>query len=126
MRPPISVVSGNGAGIFVIFYGGNMGIAALVCGIVSVVCSFTGLGALAGVALGIVAIVLGIKARKVPATAGLGTGGLVLGIIGAVLSGILFIVCVGLVGLGAAAAKAAGDSPEVQEAVNELKNLLNN
>ena len=103
-----------------------MGIAALVCGIVSVVCSFTGFGALIGIILGIIAIILGVKARKVPATASLGLGGLVLGIIGTVMSGILFVVCVGLVGLGAAAAKAAGDSPEVQDAVNELKNLLNN
>ncbi|MDR2048517.1 MAG: DUF4190 domain-containing protein [Treponema sp.] len=98
-----------------------MGIAALVCGIISVLCSFTGYGAIVGVALGIVAIILGVKARKDPSQAGTATAGLVLGIIGTALSGILFIACVACT----AAIGAAVTNPELQDAANELRDVLN-
>jgi phosphotransferase system glucose/maltose/N-acetylglucosamine-specific IIC component len=100
-----------------------MGIAALVCGIVSIVCSFTGLGAIAGVVLGIIAIILGIKTRKDPSMAGPATAGLVLGIIGTVLSGILFIACVACVGLAGMAGKGIMESPEVQDALKNSEEL---
>jgi hypothetical protein len=93
-----------------------MGIAALVCGIISVVCAFFGPGAIVGVVLGIVAIILGVKARKDPSQAGSATAGLVLGIIGTVLSGILFISCVAC----AAAIGAAATSSEWQQLLNNL------
>jgi high-affinity nickel permease len=96
-----------------------MGVAALVCGIVSVVCAFFGFGAIAGVVLGIIAIVLGVKARKDPAQAGSATGGLVLGIIGTVLSGILFVACVACVGVLGAAGTQIWNNPNIQDALKE-------
>jgi hypothetical protein len=113
-----------------------MGIAALVCGIVSVVCAFTGPGAIVGVVVGIVAIILGVKAKKDPAMAKLATAGLVLGIIGTALSGVLFIACIACIGIAGAAGSeilnnqtvqdALKESQELKEAANELKNALNN
>jgi hypothetical protein len=78
-----------------------MAVAALVCGIISVVLAWTGSGAIAGIVLGIIAIILGAKARA--GGGGTATAGLVLGIIGTVLSGILFIACVACVGAAAGA-----------------------
>ena len=69
-----------------------MAIAALVCGILSLVGACFGVGAWAGVVLGIVAIVLGVMANK----AGKDTkanAGLVMGIIGLALSAIIAISC---------------------------------
>jgi hypothetical protein len=92
-----------------------MGIAALVCGIVSVLCAFLGPGAIIGIVLGIVAIFLGVKAKKDPSQAGAATAGLVLGIIGTALSGILFIACVACAAVLGTAATSS-----------EFQNLLNN
>jgi hypothetical protein len=96
-----------------------MGIAALVCGIVSVLCSFLGYGAIIGIVLGIVAIFLGVKAKNDPSQAGAATAGLVLGIIGTVLSGILFIACIACT----AALGAAATSSEFQGILNDLGNF---
>lgn len=100
-----------------------MGIAALICGIISVVCSFTGLGAIAGIVLGIIAIILGVKTRKDPSMAGPATAGLVLGIIGTVLSGILFIACVACAALAGAASKGIMENPEIQDALKNSQEL---
>jgi hypothetical protein len=106
-----------------------MAIAALVCGIISVVFAFFGYGAIVGIILGIVAIVLGVLARKDPQRKGIATAGLVLGIIGTVLSGILLIACVACV---SALSKAGtgilenSDIKELRDAVNEAKNAIEN
>ncbi|MDR2144669.1 MAG: DUF4190 domain-containing protein [Treponema sp.] len=98
-----------------------MAIAALVCGIISVLCAFLGYGAIIGIVLGIIAIIFGVKARKDPSqAAGSATAGLVLGIIGTVLSGILFIACVACT----AALGAAITNPELQDAANELQDII--
>lgn len=44
--------------------GKNLAIGSLVCGILSLVCTFFGYGALVGLILGIVAIVLAVNAKK--------------------------------------------------------------
>jgi hypothetical protein len=104
-----------------------MAIAALVCGIVSVVFAFFGAGAIVGIIAGIVAIVLGILARKNLERKGMATAGLILGIIGTVLSGVLLIACVACVG---ALSKAGtdllenSDLQELKDAVNEAKNAI--
>jgi membrane-bound ClpP family serine protease len=100
-----------------------MGVAALVCGIVSVVCAFFGPGAALGIVLGIIAIVLGIMARKNPEQAKLATAGLVLGIIGTVLSGILFIACVVCIGALGAAGAGILSKPEIQDTLKNTAEL---
>ena len=70
----------------------GMAIAALVCGILSLVCACFGTFAWIGVVLGIVAVVLGVMANK----KGKDTkaiAGLVMGIIGLALSAIIAISC---------------------------------
>jgi type II secretory pathway component PulF len=104
-----------------------MAIAALVCGIVSVVFAFFGYGAIVGIIVGIVAIVLGILARKDPQRKGMATAGLILGIIGTVLSGVLLIACVACVN---ALSKAGtdllenSDLQELRDALDEAKTAL--
>ena len=70
----------------------GMAIAALVCGILSLVGACFGVGAWAGVVLGIVAIVLGVMANKAGKDTK-ATAGLVMGIIGLALSAIIAISC---------------------------------
>jgi lysylphosphatidylglycerol synthetase-like protein (DUF2156 family) len=101
----------------------NMGIAALVCGIVSVVCAFLGFGAALGIVLGIIAIVLGIMARKKPEQAKLATAGLVLGIIGTALSGIMFVACVICVGVIGTAGAELMSNPDLQDALKNAEEL---
>jgi uncharacterized membrane protein len=101
----------------------NMGVAALVCGIISVVCAFFGPGAVIGVLLGIVAIVLGIMGRKNPEQAKSATAGLVLGIIGTVLSGIMFVACVACVGLIGTAGAGILSNPDIQDALKNADEL---
>ncbi len=87
--------------------GKNLGIASLVCGIISVIISFTGsflgLGVFVGLILGVVAIILAINAKKKDYTEGMQKAGLVLGIIGTVLCGISFVACALCAGVLAAA-----------------------
>ena len=70
----------------------GMAIAALVCGILSLVCTFFGMFAWAGVVLGIVAVVLGIMANKAGKDTK-ATAGMVMGIIGLAVSAIVAISC---------------------------------
>lgn len=70
----------------------GMAIAALVCGILSLVGACFGVGAWAGVVLGIVAVVLGVMANKAGKDTK-ATAGLVMGIIGLALSAIIAISC---------------------------------
>lgn len=86
--------------------GKNLGIASLVCGILSLVLMFFGYGALVGLILGVVAIILAVNAKKKGYTEGMQKAGLVLGIIGTVLCGISFVACA----LCAGAIAAAGAS----------------
>jgi hypothetical protein len=108
-------------------FGGKMGIAALVCGIVSAVLAFSYVGAIGGFVLGIIAIVLGILGRKSPQWRGLATAGLVLGIIGTVLSAVFFVACIACTdALGRAGTKLL-DNPEFQElkdAIDDAKDII--
>lgn len=83
--------------------GKNLGIASLVCGILSLVLMFFGYGALVGLILGVVAIILAINAKKKGYAEGMQKAGLVLGIIGTVLCGITFVACAICAGAIAAA-----------------------
>ncbi|MBP5441812.1 MAG: DUF4190 domain-containing protein [Treponema sp.] len=70
----------------------GMAIAALVCGILSLVGACFGVGAWAGVVLGIVAVVLGVMANKAGKDTK-ATAGMVMGIIGLAISAIVAISC---------------------------------
>lgn len=92
----------------------NMGIAALVLGIVSCAFCWSGIVSILFLACGIVGIVLAVKAKKEYEAAGqkapgMVTAGLVLSIIGVALCAILFLT-VGLAAacVGCAACSAAG------------------
>lgn len=74
--------------------GKNLAIASMVCGILSLVLTFFGYGALIGLILGIVAIVLAVNAKNKGYTEGMQKAGLVLGIIGTIICGITFVSCV--------------------------------
>ena len=73
--------------------GKGVATASMVCGIISLVTFWMSWGALLGVALGIVAVVLSVNAKKQGFIGGMATAGLVMGIIGAILSGVIFIAC---------------------------------
>ena len=71
---------------------------SLVCGIISLVAGivfgWTYFMALAGLVVGVVGIVLAVNAKKQGYIGGTQTAGLVLSIIGAIISGVVFIACV--------------------------------
>ncbi len=73
--------------------GKNLATASLVCGILSLVFTFFGYGALLGIIAGIAAIVLAVNSKKQGFEGGMRNAGLVLGIIGTVLCGITFVAC---------------------------------
>ena len=72
-----------------------MGVAALVLGIISVVCDLFSVigGYWIGLPCAIVGIILAALAKKQPQKQGIATAGLVLSIIGAILNGITLIAC---------------------------------
>ena len=77
---------------------------SLVCGIVSLVAGivfgWTTFLALVGLVVGIIGIVLAVNAKKQGNMSGTQTAGLVLSIIGAVISGIVFLSCVACLCIG--------------------------
>ena len=79
-----------------------MGVASLVLGIISIVCSFFGAFSWIGIVLGIAGVIFGAIGRKNIYKQGVATAGLVCSIIGLVLSSILFIACVACVGCASA------------------------
>ena len=95
----------------------GMAIAALVCGILSLVCACFGTFAWIGVVLGIVAVVLGVMANKAGKDTK-ATAGLVMGIIGLALSAIIAISCTVCAMKARKALKDAG----WDEALKELEN----
>ena len=78
-----------------------MAVASMVLGIISVVFSFIGLGAI-GLVVGIVGLVLGIIAKK-KAPSGMATAGVVLSIIGIALTLLVLIACAACFGNAACA-----------------------
>jgi hypothetical protein len=104
-----------------------MGIAALVCGITSVVLAFSYFGAIGGFILGIIAIVLGILGKKKTQWESLATAGLALGIIGTILSAVFFMACVACTGALGRIGTELLDDPNLQElkdTIDELKNII--
>lgn len=77
--------------------GKGLSVAALVCGIISCILAWFYMVNIAALVLGIVGIVCAANGRKkakaVGAPTGIGTAGLVLAIIGTVLAGIGFFSC---------------------------------
>lgn len=58
-------------------------IAALVCGIVAIVCVFLGLyGNIVGIIVGVIGLICAIKSRKIQAKKGISTAGLIVSIVG--------------------------------------------
>lgn len=99
----------------------GMAIAALVCGILSLVCACFGTFAWIGVVLGIVAVVLGVMANKKEKDTK-ATAGLVMGIIGLALSAIIAISCtICAYKVNKAAKDAFGDDWE--KAMKELEDI---
>lgn len=95
---------------YIIMPGKNAAVGSLVCGIISVVLSFTGVtvyGPLVGLILGIVALILAANSKKAGFEGGIRKGGLVLGILGTIFNGITFVACVLCVGGIAALAGAS-------------------
>lgn len=78
--------------------GQSLATGSLVCGIISLVAGiffgWTAFLALVGIVIGIVGIVLAINAKKQGNTDGTATAGLVLSIIGACISGVMFVACI--------------------------------
>ncbi len=87
--------------------GKNLATGSLVCGIISVVLSFTGVtvyGPLIGLILGIVSIVLSVNSKKQGFNEGIRKAGMVFGIIGTITCGITFAACALCIGAANAAA----------------------
>jgi len=78
----------------------NMGVAALVLGIISLVIGVFSAGSLgwAGAIMAVVGIILGVLGRKNTEKAGIATAGMVCSIIGLVLCLLLYIACVACIG----------------------------
>lgn len=74
-----------------------MGVAALVLGIVALVCTFIPGAGVIGMIIGIVGIILGALAKK-KGQSGVATAGLVCSIIGTAICGIGFLACSACVG----------------------------
>lgn len=73
-----------------------MGVAALVLGIIALVCCFIPGAALIGLIVSVIGVVLGALGRKDPQKAGIATGGLVCSIIALILCCVFFFACGGL------------------------------
>ncbi len=91
--------------------GKGLSVAGLVCGIISAVLAWFYMINIAALVLGIIGLVCAVKgrtqARSVGAPSGLGTAGLVISIIGTCLAGIGFLSCTLCVVCAAGAAGAA-------------------
>ena len=78
--------------------GQGLATGSLVCGITSLVAGiafgWTAFLALAGMVVGIVGVILAVNAKKQGFVGGVMTAGLVLSIIGAAISGIVFVSCI--------------------------------
>jgi hypothetical protein len=104
----------------------DMGVAALVLGILAVFLAF--FGGIGGVVLGIAAVLLGVLGRRVAEREGLptgsATGGLVTGIIAIVLGGLVFAACLKCVGGCAEVARGfahIGEAKTTTEAIFRLE-----
>ncbi len=78
--------------------GNGLATASMICGIFSLVTSFTGPFAAVGVILGVSAIITAVCAKKRGFIGGMATAGLTTGIIGTVISALVFISCIACVG----------------------------
>lgn len=96
---------------------------SLVCGIVSlvagIVLGWTTFLALAGIVVGIVGVILAVNAKKQGYTGGIQTAGLVLSIIGAAISGIVFISCVACICISGAIYNSY-DADALENAINDI------
>jgi len=100
--------------------GKGMGVAALVLGILAVICSFIPCFSFWAILFGVLAIIFGAigmsQAKKKNGKKGMGKAGLILGIIATIFAVAWWFLVM-------APAAAALASPEVMDAMKELENL---
>lgn len=78
--------------------GKGAAIGSLVCGIVSIVFWFFGLGAIVSVILGIVGLILSSNAKKAGFVGGMQTAGFVTSLLGLIFGALFFVACVACAG----------------------------
>lgn len=82
----------------------KMEVAALVMGIIGLVCNFFGTGTIVGPICSVLAIIFGvIGMKKNTDKRGMAKAGMIMGVIGLCLGIIITIACVACIGAGAAA-----------------------
>lgn len=95
-----------------------MEVAALVLGIIGLVCNAFGAETVAGPICSVLAIIFGvIGMKKNSDKKGMAKAGLILGIIGLVLGILIFIACVACIGVGVA---TAANTPAFMDFINSL------
>lgn len=99
--------------------GKGQAIAALVLGIVSLVCCWEGYGALIGLACGVVGLIMASQAKKKGNESTMRKLGFVFSLIGIILSAIFFVAC-GICVSAAASAVNSLDAAALEDALNSL------
>ena len=106
--------------------GKGAAIGSLVCGIISIVFWFFGLGAIVGIILGIVGLILASASKKQGFVGGLRTGGFVCSLIGLIVSAIILVSCIAVTACTAAALGASGISgSDILEGLEDIEDLQN-
>ena len=112
--------------------GGNMAVAALVLGILSLITCWFGAVGWIGCICGVLAIVLGVLGqKKEPEKKGMAKAGMIMGIVALAIGIIMTIACIACIGaVGTAINQAAPDlldkinSGEFENSLNELSNAI--
>lgn len=95
-----------------------MEVAALVMGIIGLVCNFFGSSTIVGPVCSVLAIIFGvIGMKKNSDKKGMAKAGLIMGIVGLALGIIVTIACLACIGAGAA---ALANDPTFMDAINSL------
>lgn len=100
--------------------GQGLATASLICGIFSLVLSFTAFIAVVGLILGVIAIATASSAKKKGFLGGTATAGLVMGIIGTVISGLIFMSCIACFGT----AGCIANNTDTSSVVNYFESMV--